>query len=108
MQCDWRPVARSEWHLTRLESGRRGVEGQRPPDAETCGHPSGNPSVELTRPCSRRVEPTTHDLSHEFQGLKWPSDTDQSRGRGIIPPDWAHAVRGTGWHTAFSARTRWV
>ena len=36
---------------------------------------------------------------HKFQGLKWPSDTDQSRGRGIIPPDWAHAVRGTGWHT---------
>ena len=38
----------------------------------------------------------------EFLGpQRAPSDTDQSRGRGIIPPDWAHAVRGTGWHIRY-------
>ena len=57
------------------QTKRAGGAGKRvrgPPDAEMCGHPSGNPSEELTRSCSRRVEPTTHDLSHEFRGLKGP------------------------------------
>jgi hypothetical protein len=50
------------------QTKRAGGAGKRvrgPPDAETCGHPSGNPSEELTRSCSSPGGPTSSGVARQ-------------------------------------------